>query len=62
MQAKRRKGRPKLPPEAARRLLIGMTVTADEHRRIKRAAHAQDLSMSAWLRKWALAALERESR
>ena len=60
MHAKRRKGRPKLPPDDVRRFMIGMTVTADERRRIKVAAEAEDLSISAWMRRLAFEALKRK--
>ena len=40
MQAKRRTGRPKLPKDAVRRFVIGMTVTGEERKRIKAAAEA----------------------
>lgn len=62
MHAKRRTGRPKLPPDSVRRFMIGMTVTADERRRIKAAAEADDLSLSAWLRRLALEGLRRKDR
>ena len=58
MQAKRRTGRPKLPKDAVRRFVIGMTVTAEERKRIKAAAEADDLSISAWLRRLVLEGLK----
>jgi predicted HicB family RNase H-like nuclease len=57
--AKRRKGRPKLPREATRRFSVHVLVTPEEHRRVKRAARASDMSISAWAREKILAGLPR---
>ena len=59
MQAKRRTGRPKLPKDAVRRFVIGMTVTDEERKRIKAAAEAEDLTISAWLRRLVLGGLKK---
>ena len=48
-----------MPREQVRRLSVHITVTAEEHRAIKRAAEADDLSVSAWLRRWMLEGLRR---
>ena len=58
MQAKPRTGRPKLPKDAVRRFVIGMTVTDEERKRIKAAAEAEDLTISAWLRRLVLGGLK----
>lgn len=47
---KRGKGRPKLPRKEVRRFSIHLLVTEEEHRKIKRAAAAVDMSVSAWAR------------
>ena len=62
MHAKRHKGRPKLPPDDVRRFMIGMTVTAEERRQIKTAAEAEDLSISAWMRRLAFEGLRKKVR
>ena len=62
MKPKRRQGRPKLPPEQVRRFMMGFTVTAEERRRIRKAAEAEDASISAWVRQWVLDGLRRLNR
>ena len=59
MQRKRGKGRPKLPRDRVRKFSVHITVTLGEHRQIKRAAEAEDKSMSAWARQWVLKGLKR---
>ncbi len=59
MPPKRRQGRPRLNPEQVRRFLIGVMVNADERRQVRRAAEAEDLSMSAWIRACVLEALRK---
>ena len=48
-----------MPAERVRRLSIHVTVTPAEHRKIKRAAAAVDMSMSGWARERILAGLPR---
>jgi hypothetical protein len=55
--AKRRKGRPNLPNEKVRRLSVHILVTPAEHKLIKKAAAAADMSMSSWARERLLAGL-----
>ncbi len=43
---KRRTGRPKLPAEQVRRFMVGFTATAEERRRIKRAAEDDEVGQS----------------
>jgi len=40
---------------------LHVLVTADEYRRLKQAAAAEDMSMSAWVRQRALAGLRGQS-
>ena len=57
--SERRRGRPRLPSERARRLSVHILVTAAEHRLIKRAAAAADMPVSSWVRERLLAGLGR---
>ena len=47
---RRGKGRPKLPREKRKKVMVCALLTHDERRAVKKAAEAQDLSVSAWLR------------
>ena len=47
---KRGRGRPKLAEPKVRRRSIHVLVTEEERKRIKKAAAAVDMSMSAWAR------------
>ena len=62
MKPRRGRGRPKLPAESVRKLSIHVTVTVEERRRIKRAAEEEDLSVSAWARRWVCEGLRRQGR
>jgi hypothetical protein len=62
MQPKRGRGRPRLPPEEVRMFAVHVTVTRDERRRIQLAARAEDVSVSAWLRRWIIEGLKRQAR
>jgi len=48
--AKKKGGRPRLPPERRRRHVVGFLVTAQERRKIINAAKKADMTISAWLR------------
>jgi hypothetical protein len=46
----RRRGRPELPPEEVRSVLLGVHVRPEEREWIRKAADGRGLSMSAWAR------------
>ena len=48
--AKKKGGRPRIPPDRRRTHVVGMLVTAQERRKIINAAKKADMSVSAWLR------------
>lgn len=50
MAKRKGRGRPRIPKDEVRRFTVGFLVTAEEKRRIKEAAAAVDMSVSAWVR------------
>ncbi len=62
MRERRGKGRPKLPTGQVKKLTVSIAVTVEEHRAIRKAALAEDLSVSAWLRRWLLDRLRRHGK
>ena len=56
---KKRRGRPSLPRDERRVIPLHILLTPKEYRTLKRAAAAEDTSMSSWVRRWILEGLGR---